>query len=137
MDRDYAIRIAVASFRSGAALVLLAGSGCSGTIAPEGSPLVIGPIESITHHATGSGYLVSAGPGSREPCGISATADNRTRYLRRSDDGAYVEAARADLEVGDTVEVFVDGPIAESCPVQARAGALVLIWDASTASPDR
>jgi hypothetical protein len=127
MDSDGLSRIGVTAFRSTSTLILLAVAACSGTMAPEGTPLVRGPIESIAHHATGSGFLVGARPGSREACGISATADDRTRYLRRSASGAYTEAARADLEVGDTVEVFVDGPVAESCPVQGRAAALVLI----------
>ncbi|HEX6925540.1 MAG TPA: hypothetical protein VF167_08920 [Longimicrobiaceae bacterium] len=92
---------------------------------PDGEPLVRGPIESIDHRATASGILVRAAPGSREMCGIAATADEETRYLRQEADGRRVSLDRSELEVGDTVEVYVTGPIAESCPVQGRASAIV------------
>ncbi|HLT46817.1 MAG TPA: hypothetical protein VK002_06275 [Rubricoccaceae bacterium] len=95
--------------------------------APDEEPLVRGPIASITTHATGTGILVEAGPGSREPCGILATADAETRYLRRTGAGTLLQAELADLAVGDTVEVYVEGPVAESCPVQGYASAVVLV----------
>lgn len=110
-----------------AALVLV--TGCGGPVpleAPPGAPLVIGPVESLSHHATGSSLLVRAGPGSREACGISATADADTRYYRRDAAGSLHRATIAELAVGDTVEIFVDGPVAESCPVQGRASAVVI-----------
>jgi len=90
-------------------------------------PYVRGPVESITHHATASGILVRAGPASREACGIAATADARTRYLERAPGGALQPLDRSALAVGDTVEVYVDGPVAESCPVQGRAGTIVRV----------
>jgi len=103
---------------------------CSGPVAgnlPEGEPYVRGPIESIDHRATASGILVAAGPGSREACGISATADSDTRYFRRTAAGQITPAAVGDLVIGDTVEVYVEGPVAESCPVQGYAAAIVIL----------
>jgi hypothetical protein len=111
-------------------LIIAAFSGCASSAsveAPGGTPLVSGPVESVTSHATGTGLLVRAGPGSREPCGILAVADARTRYLRRTGAGSLQEASLADVSVGDTVEVYVEGPVAESCPVQGTASAVVLV----------
>lgn len=106
---------------------LLAACGAASTLEPAGSPYVRGPVESITSRATGTGLLVRAGPGSREPCGISASADAGTRYLRRTPAGELERARLADVQVGDTVEVYVEGPVAESCPVQGKASAIVLV----------
>lgn len=94
---------------------------------PAGDPLVIGPVESIQHHATASGVLVRAAPGSLEPCGIQATADESTRVLTRTPGGRLELSAIGDVAVGDTVEVYVDGPVAESCPVQGEATAIVRV----------
>jgi hypothetical protein len=84
-------------------------------------------LESITPRAAAARLLVRAGPGSREPCGISASADAGTRYFRRAPAGELRGAALSDVQVGDTVEVYVEGPVAESCPVQAKASAVVLV----------
>ncbi len=93
---------------------------------PVGEPYVRGPVESITHRATASGLLVRAGPGSPEPCGISATTDERTGYFRRAADGGLRPLTLGELQIGDTVEVYVTGPVAESCPVQGFASTVVL-----------
>jgi len=107
------------------ALIVSASVSPSASGLPGRDPLVRGRIESIDHRATASGILVRAAPGSREMCGIAATADEETRYLRQEADGRRVSLDRSELEVGDTVEVYVTGPIAESCPVQGRASAIV------------
>ena len=112
-----------------AAALTSACGGMAGPAEPDGEPVVRGPVESLTHHATGSGILVRAGPGSRDPCGIAATADRDTRYLRRGSDGRVVSAVLAEVEVGDTVEVYVTGPVAESCPLQGRAATILLLGD--------
>ena len=106
----------------------MAAAGCS--MPGEGiaeEPYVRGPIADMAHRATSSGLFVMGGPGSVEPCGIRATVDANTRYQRRARDGALSEATLADLSVGDTVEVYVVGPIAESCPVQGKASRIVEI----------
>jgi hypothetical protein len=111
------------------AVMLALALGCAGPpapLVPAGEPYVRGPVESVPHHATASNLLVRAGPGSREACGISARVDSRTRYLRRDSTGEVRAWAMADLDVGDTVEVYVEGPVAESCPVQGYAAVVVL-----------
>ena len=98
-----------------------------GPEAPAGEPFARGPIVSITHHATASSYLVGAMPGTGEQCGIAATADGATRYLSRVGTGPVRAVERAALSEGDTVEVYVDGPVALSCPPQGHATAIVLV----------
>jgi hypothetical protein len=93
----------------------------------DGEPYIRGPVEAIAHHATASNILVRAAPGSPDRCGISATVNGETRYLRQPSDDARNAAALSDIDVGDTVEVYVSGPVAESCPVQAYAAAVVLL----------
>jgi hypothetical protein len=115
-----------------AVLACTAAAACSGAAvldAVPGDPYVRGPVESFTHRATVSRLLVRAGPGSREPCGIIAGVDRDTRYLRREGSGTLQAVDRSAVRVGDTVEVHVDGEVAESCPVQARASLVVLVAD--------
>ena len=115
-------------------LAALLAAGCAGTShvdLPPGEPYVRGPIGSVTHRATASNLLVRGGPGSREPCGISATVDARTTYLVRDASGAVRPGTLAELAPGDTVEVHVEGPVAESCPVQGYASAIVLVGRAA------
>ena len=102
-----------------------------GTVPPAeavaGQPFVRGPVETITHHATASSLLVRGGPGSQEPCGIAATVDARTRYLQRDTSGLLRRLDRSTISAGDTVEVYVDGPVADSCPVQGYGAILVRV----------
>lgn len=109
-----------------ALMMLLPGCAASGGVpAPEGEPLVVGLVESVVHTANASSVHVAAGAGSREQCGIVATADGGTRYLRR-EGGELREASREEVAEGVVVEVYVDGPVMESCPVQGRAAAFVI-----------
>lgn len=113
-----------------AALCIAPLLGCTATSTTQemdGEPYVRGPIVSITHHAGRSRLRVEGGPGSREPCGIVATVDAETRYLARTPAGTLGPGSLAGLSEGDTVEVYVTGPVAESCPVQAHADAVVLV----------
>lgn len=117
--------------RAGAVAFLFILVGCS-TRSDElllGTPYVRGAVEEFTHHATASALRVSGGPGSREPCGIVATVDARTRYLRRDPAGEIVPGARGEVTLGDTVEVHVSGDVQESYPVQAYGTAIVIVRD--------
>ena len=115
-------------FRKVAVLALLGGCAPAREAeAPVGEPYARGPIVAITHHATASRYLVGATPGTGEQCGIAATADSATRYLSRVPPGPLRAVERAALGEGDTVEVYVEGPLALSCPPQGRASAIVLV----------
>ena len=117
--------------RSTTVLAVCLAAACSRTPAadpPAGDPYARGVIGSIAHHATGSGYQVRPLAGTRDECGISATADARTRFFART--GGTVRAAeRGELQVGDTVEVYVQGAVALSCPPQGYASAIVLVGE--------
>lgn len=113
-----------------AVLALAAVAGCARTSAlgaPSGEPYARGPVEAFTHRATASNLLVRGAPWSRESCGISATVDARTRYYRKDGPGELRTIPRSAVAVGDTVEVYVAGPVAESCPPQGYASAVVLV----------
>ena len=116
-----------AARRAAASLILSACAG-AGFEPPPGPPYVRGPVASVTEVGGVTRLFVRAGPGSREACGIVATATTRTRLSRRSSAGALVgRATLRDVAVGDTVEVYPGPYIAESCPVQGEAVALVLL----------
>lgn len=110
------------------ALVLAAACTRSSVLgAPSGEPYARGPVAAFTHRATASSLLVRGGPGSRESCGISATVDARTRYFQKDGSGELRTIERSAVAVGDTVEVYVEGPIAESCPPQGYASTVVRV----------
>jgi hypothetical protein len=56
---------------------------------------------------------------------LAGRVDEDTVVLRRAADG-YEAATIDDVRVGDRVEVWVDGPVAESFPAQAHAAVVVL-----------
>ncbi|MCI3948328.1 MAG: hypothetical protein K0R11_262 [Acidimicrobiales bacterium] len=56
---------------------------------------------------------------------LAGRVDEDTVVLRREGDD-YDVATIDDVRVGDRVEVWVDGPVAESSPVQAHAAVVVL-----------
>ncbi|HLL84301.1 MAG TPA: hypothetical protein VK420_16680 [Longimicrobium sp.] len=113
-----------------AVLALTAAAACARTAtlsAPSGAPYARGPVEAFTHRATASNLLVRGGPGSPEACGISATVDARTRYYQREGSGELRGIPRSAVTVGDTVEVYVEGPVAESCPPQGYGAAVIRV----------
>jgi hypothetical protein len=113
-----------------AVLALALAAACARTSvlgAPAGEPYARGRVEAFTHRATASNLLVRGGPGSPESCGISATVDARTRYYQKEGTGGLRTIARYGVAVGDTVEVYVEGAIAESCPPQGYASTVVRV----------
>jgi hypothetical protein len=86
---------------------------------PDRTPDSTGPVSVVTDNAVrvdhGTGLLTA----------VQARVDDATRVLRRRDD-VYEEIALDALDVGDRIELWVDGPVAESFPVQAHAEAIVV-----------
>ena len=78
-----------------------------------------GPVSMVTSGAVriddGTGVLPA----------VAARVDGATRVLRRRGE-AYEDAALEDVASGDRVEVWVDGPVAESHPAQAHASVVVV-----------
>ena len=119
----------------GAALVLAA-CATAQPARPDGAPAFRGVVAEVTHHATGSGVRADPLTGGAA-CGLVATVDAATRVLRRASDGSLDAVGAEAVSVGDTVEVYASGPVAESCPMQARAAALVLTAGAERVSAER
>jgi hypothetical protein len=56
---------------------------------------------------------------------LAGRVDGDTVVLRRDGDD-HVAASIDDVQVGDRVDVWVDGPVAESHPAQAHAAVVVV-----------
>lgn len=112
--------------------------GCAAR-APSRAPDITGQITRATTGVTDGSrrimVLVEAVPNdlSGSPKAL-VTVDSATRIFRVNG-SAKVE----DLLPGATVSVWFDGPVAESYPVQARAGTLLIMTDADLprAAPPR
>ncbi len=102
--------------------VILALAGCGGD-APLEPPNAEPPAYSgqIVDVAEGR-ILVRA---ENDACGIWLAPADGANVLRASGDG-YARAAWDELEPGSEADVWIFGPIAESCPMQADANALVV-----------
>ena len=102
------------------ALALLAGCGGDEPLEPpSASPAAYsGALEQ-----TSEGRVLVREEG--DACGIwLAPADGA--YVLRADGDGYAAAAWDDLAAGQMVDVWISGPIAESCPMQADADAVVI-----------
>lgn len=64
------------------------------------------------------------------------TANEDTEVFSRAADGSTAAAGAADITVGTVVEAWFEGAVAESYPVQATAGAIVIIGSYSGELPE-
>lgn len=87
---------------------------------PDRPPDSAGPVSLLTARSV----RVEEATGVVGP--VEARVDEETAVLRRRG-GVHESAALDDIRVGDRVEVWVDGPVAESFPAQAHAEAVVLV----------
>jgi hypothetical protein len=115
----------------------LAAAGCSGApgepdrpglspSVPEESPSIIGDVKQVEQGAGGPRILVEQVPtrSAGEPIAwITLTA--RTHVLVRAD-GQTTTASAGEVAVGTRVQVWFTGPVAESFPVQAMAGTVLI-----------
>jgi beta-N-acetylhexosaminidase len=94
---------------------------------PSDPAAITGTIASVSaSDGGGAGAILVEGSGSigdKASLSVSGT----TPVLRRAKDAAVTAAVFADLKVGMRVEVWVDGPVAESYPVQAAASVIVIV----------
>ena len=109
------------------ALAMLVASACGGGAANRG-PDISGFITTISGRADGVTVLVEADP-SHPSLGdkASVAVTSSTRIARRSQGGGEVAATARDLVPGLQVQVWFDGPVATSYPVQGKAQALVIV----------
>ena len=108
------------------AFVLLVASACGGGAA-KGAADITGFVTSVSGRADGVTVLVEADP-SHPSFGdkASVAVTSNTRITRRAQ-GGEVAATFRDLVPGLQVEVWFDGPVATSYPVQGKAQALVIL----------
>jgi hypothetical protein len=117
--------------RWSAALLALVLVSCADR-APSRAPDIVGQITrattSVVDGARRINILVEAVPtdlsGSAKAL---VTVDRSTRIFRAN---ANVTARVEDLLAGATVSVWFEGPVAESYPVQGRAGTLLIMTNA-------
>jgi beta-N-acetylhexosaminidase len=103
-----------------------AAAGC-GSRVPSDPPAITGTIASVSpSDGGGAGSILVEGSGSigdKASLRLSGT----TPVLHRATDGSVTAATFADLKVGLRVEAWVDGPVAESYPVQATASVIAIV----------
>jgi hypothetical protein len=95
--------------------------------APSGPADITGQVTRSTAGPNGVVVLVEENPldtsGSAK---ASVTVDSRTRLLRQTETGE-ITVDRGELRSGLRVSVWFEGPVAESYPVQGKAGTLVIL----------
>ncbi len=108
-------------------LSLLVLMGCA--TVPEEEPDLEGQITSIGRAAGSSAVqiLVEAHPGRYDGSdkAYALVPNDRVVFLRRN--GSHRSAAIGDLEKGLWVQIWFDGPVAESYPLQGTAGTVVIV----------
>ena len=110
-------------FRTSPILVALASAvSCSSpTSLPSGEPQADGII--LTVQSSPMRILVRG----NEECGTYFSVTSDTKIIRAVDSATRVKAAVADLQPGVKARAWASGAIAESCPAQAHASAVLLL----------
>ena len=129
-SRSTLAKAAALVLAAGLALALLGACTSGGDTAPtSGDPDIRGVITSITD---GAGDVIGS-------VRIEGAIDQDTEYDKaivrvESDTSIYRQAGNAmmevtfgDLTVGQTVEAWFTGPVAESYPVQVKASQIVIV----------
>jgi len=94
---------------------------------PTGQPAITGLVSTVSGSGDGTTILVT---GSGQVDKASVSIDARTVLLRKTDAGTSA-LLLADITAGARVSVWFDGPVAESYPVQGRAGTVLLLPSAA------
>jgi uncharacterized protein DUF3221 len=108
------------------AVAVLVSSACGGGAADR-APDIAGIVTSVSGRTDGVTVLVESDPST--PTGgdkASVAVTSATRVTRRSQ-GGDIAATSRDLVPGVRVEVWFDGPVATSYPLQGRAKAIVIV----------
>jgi hypothetical protein len=95
---------------------------------PSGGPDITGVVKTASASSTGStvdAFLVAQGTGDYDKAAVAAVA--ATAWYRAGDDNVEpIEAPATYALTGKLVEVQFTGPVAESYPVQATAGWIIV-----------
>ena len=129
-SRSILAKAAALVLAAGLALALLGACTSGGDTAPtSGDPDIRGVITSITD---GSGDVIGSvrieGAIDQDTAYDKAVVrvESDTRILLQAGN-AMMEVTFGDLMVGQTVEAWFTGPVAESYPVQAKASQIVIV----------
>lgn len=113
-----------------AVCVALAGCAAGGPSAPADEPDIRGVVTGVSGGETVSLRVVwtdDAAIGAQagyDAAQVAVTGD--TEVLARAADGSVSAAEAGDIAVGTVVEAWFEGAVAESYPVQATAGTVVI-----------
>lgn len=110
------------------AVFMLVGACALAPRPPAEDASIRGVITSVTPGADGvvSVLIESPGPAAFEYDKASVRVDGDTRVLRETDVEAYARGSADDLVTGMSVDAWFEGAVAESYPVQATAGTIVI-----------
>ena len=121
---------AALALTAGLALVLLSACTSDGDASPAADgPDIRGVITSITAGSgdvTGSVRIEGAIDQDTAYDKAVVRVEGDTRIFRQAGD-AMMEVTFSDLTVGQTVEAWFTGPVAESYPVQVKASQIVIV----------
>ena len=117
-------------------LLVVAAVGCGGDDDDDdgarGAPTVTVPARAADRAGTitskdGSAILVEEFPDAETGDKISAAITDTTVIVREGADGTRTTATFEDLVVGQQVQLWVDGAIAESYPEQGGASVVLIV----------
>ncbi|MDO8964119.1 MAG: DUF3221 domain-containing protein [Coriobacteriia bacterium] len=89
-----------------------------GPSTPGGPPSITGVVRQMNVTPTGASLLIT-GAGDIDKASVTVGSDTR---ILRTKDGRMITVPLSELQAGMNVEVWFEGPVAESYPVQAHAG---------------
>ena len=96
---------------------------------PSGAPSITGPVKSATPVSGGTAvasFLIDQGSGDYDKAQVSVT-DETSWYRPSGEKVEPIETPSAASLVGKRVEVQFTGAVAESYPVQASAGWVIVL----------
>ncbi|MBN2848524.1 MAG: hypothetical protein JXP72_08785 [Coriobacteriia bacterium] len=110
------------------AFATVLGACSAGPTVPDADPSIRGAITSLSPGKDGEVSILVEAAGAPlfdyDKASVNVTMDSCV-LLQRAD-GSLEQVAQSDLTIGQEVDVWLEGPVAESYPVQAY-GATVLI----------
>ena len=122
MSRSILILVLILAF------AMALGACSAGLTLPDADPSIRGAITSLSPGKDGDVSILVEAAGTPlfdyDKASVNVTVDSRV--LRQRADGSIEQVAQSDLAIGQEVDVWFEGPVAESYPVQVY-GATVLI----------
>ena len=106
-------------------VALLVVAGCGGADEAAGPPDRPAEYAGVLEETDGEGRLLVRAE--EDACGIWTAPEEGARVYRTTGDGRVEEIGWADLRTGESVELWIPGPIAESCPMQGAAEAVAVL----------